>query len=113
MTNAIIPETNDKSAARLLELIQMRLISEVIFVVASLGIPDLLAIGLRGFGTGGGRRSQPFTSPPGDACSVNLRHLFASKVKSGTNPLWLGVLLEKAIRPAVARADISKRIGWQ
>ena len=47
MTNAIISDVNDKSAARLLELIQMRLISEAIFVVASLGIPDLLATGPR------------------------------------------------------------------
>lgn len=38
--------------------------------------------------------------------------IFASKAKSGINPLWLGVLLEKVIRPAVARAGISKRIGW-
>ena len=38
--------------------------------------------------------------------------IFASKAKSGINPLWPGVLLEKVIRPAVARAGISKRIGW-
>jgi integrase len=36
----------------------------------------------------------------------------ASKAKSGINSLWPGVLLEKVIRPAVARAGISKRIGW-
>ena len=34
---------NGNSAARLLELIQMRLIAEAIYVVAALGIPDLLA----------------------------------------------------------------------
>ena len=38
--------------------------------------------------------------------------IFASKAKSGINPLWPGVLLEKVIRPAIARAGISKRIGW-
>ena len=38
--------------------------------------------------------------------------IFASKAKSGINPLWPGVLLEKVIRTAVARAGISKRIGW-
>jgi hypothetical protein len=43
MTNPIVSDENGKSAARLLELIQMRLISEAISVVASLGIPDLLA----------------------------------------------------------------------
>jgi hypothetical protein len=34
---------NGNSAARLLELLQMRLIAEAIYVVAALGIPDLLA----------------------------------------------------------------------
>jgi integrase len=38
--------------------------------------------------------------------------IFASKSKKGSNPLWPGVLLEKAIRPAAIRAGISKRIGW-
>jgi hypothetical protein len=47
MTNPVISSVNSKSAARLLELIQMRLISEAIHVVASLGIPDLLATGPR------------------------------------------------------------------
>jgi hypothetical protein len=36
-------KANGNSAARLLELIQMRLIAEAIYVVAALGIPDLLA----------------------------------------------------------------------
>ncbi|WP_233857440.1 acetylserotonin O-methyltransferase [Paraburkholderia sp. HD33-4] len=40
--------TNPQAAARLLELIQMRLISEAIHVVAALGIADLLANGPRG-----------------------------------------------------------------
>jgi hypothetical protein len=42
MTNPVVSNVNGKSAARLLELIQMRLISEGIYVVASLGIADLL-----------------------------------------------------------------------
>jgi hypothetical protein len=43
MTNTAASKQNGKSAARLLELIQMRLVSEAIYVVASLGIADLLA----------------------------------------------------------------------
>jgi O-methyltransferase domain len=43
MTTPTISEKNSESAARLLELIQMRLVSEAIYVVASLGIADLLA----------------------------------------------------------------------
>ena len=38
--------------------------------------------------------------------------VFASESKNGGNPLWPGILLEKAIRPAAARAGIAKRIGW-
>jgi C-methyltransferase len=48
MTNEVTSNVNDKSAARLLELIKMRLISEAIYVAASLGIPDLPAAGPRG-----------------------------------------------------------------
>jgi O-methyltransferase domain len=42
-TTAPLQETKPEAAARLLELIQMRLISEAIHVVAALGIADLLA----------------------------------------------------------------------
>jgi hypothetical protein len=48
MTNPVVSNVNGKSATHLLELIQMRLISEAIYVVASLGIPDLLATGSKG-----------------------------------------------------------------
>jgi site-specific recombinase XerD len=37
--------------------------------------------------------------------------VFASESKNGSNPLWPGILLEKVIRPAAARAGIAKRIG--
>jgi site-specific recombinase XerD len=37
---------------------------------------------------------------------------FRKQGKEWHYPLWPGVLLEKVIRPAVARAGISKRIGW-
>ena len=37
--------------------------------------------------------------------------IFASNAKGGINPLWAGVLFEKVIRPAAARAGISKKIG--
>lgn len=43
MPDPIVSGEHGNSAARLLELIQMRLISEAIHVVASLGVPDLLA----------------------------------------------------------------------
>jgi len=48
MTNEVTSNVNDKSAARLLELIKMRLISEAIYIAASLGIPNLPAAGPRG-----------------------------------------------------------------
>ncbi|MGF7137402.1 hypothetical protein P3T40_008915 [Paraburkholderia sp. EB58] len=44
---APLQATKPEAAARLLELIQMRLISEAIHVVAALGIADLLADGPR------------------------------------------------------------------
>jgi hypothetical protein len=45
MTQTTLSQAHDRSATRLLELIQMRLVSEAIHVVASLGIPDLLGAG--------------------------------------------------------------------
>jgi SAM-dependent methyltransferase len=43
MADTSATKSENTSATRLLELIQMRLISEAIYVVAALGIPDLLA----------------------------------------------------------------------
>jgi integrase len=37
---------------------------------------------------------------------------FASKAKSGINPLWPGVLLEKVIRLRSPEQVSQKRIGW-
>ena len=44
-TICVTAPTKPEAAARLLELIQMRLVSEAIHVVAALGVADLLASG--------------------------------------------------------------------
>jgi len=47
-------------------------------------------------------------------CPYNQDHdyLFGSPEMDGTQPYWPDSLLRKVIRPAAARAGISKHIGW-
>jgi integrase len=38
--------------------------------------------------------------------------VFASELKSGSQPVWLDSLLKRVVQPAAKRAGISKQVGW-
>ena len=60
--------------------------------------------------------ARPGRSPEGlagaDAAPCRLRLVLASPETNGKNPIWLDMVLQNYIKPALRRLGITKKVGW-